>query len=658
MSGFGSLDELARRPDAAVLIVHRRDAADPRHDLDCARTRYPAMVVLPLDGPTAAAKALRGRDVVLWPYGASRNAQRELAAFTADLSREAKRLRLIAPEDPRQWKGPADLNGADPVAWAREHCLDVPRLETPLELPDPVEEGASVRAEPPAYVQDWNPPTLIEEPWPKPIDVFTRSAVPALRRGLLPPSIEDFVLDQSEIVGSDPCILATSALTCLAVVTHDSLKLQPRRHDAQWKESARIWGAFVGDPSTKKTPALARALSHLRKLDIDLAAKGEAEMPKYEIALKRHAKEVQKAVDNPALDIPEAPPRPARERFIAEDTTIEKLADLLVDNPGGLLIHHDELSGFFGSFDAYSNAKGKDAAFWLQTYNGGPRRVDRVSRGSIIVPNLSVCIVGGIQPDKIRELAGRLADDGLVQRFMITLASEVEGIGVDRAPDRSALDGYRAIMDWLSYERGKPDEPIRLSDGAIDVMRDVEERLKAYRSMGGLATRLRSHVGKWDGLFCRLCLLYHACECAEAARHVYGEVSQDNAERVRFWMLTYLMPHLMAFYDDVLGNSGALAHVQWIAGHILAKGATEISARDIYQAYRPWRGMPVPVREQVMSTLEVVGWIRSTAVSKRQTSQRWIVNPAVPTDFASLRDEERERRDSAKNRVLRAFYES
>ena len=84
------------------------------------------------------------------------------------------------------------------------------------------------------------------------------------------------------------------------------------------------------------------------------------------------------------------------------------------------MLDQDELSGWFGSMDKYSGARGaqKDRAFWLQTYNGGSYTVSRITRGNVHIHNLSASIIGGIQPDPIRKLADGGEDDGLLQRFI------------------------------------------------------------------------------------------------------------------------------------------------------------------------------------------------------------------------------------------------
>ena len=79
-------------------------------------------------------------------------------------------------------------------------------------------------------------------------------------------------------------------------------------------------------------------------------------------------------------------PRPKKLRAMIIDTTIEAAQEILKDSPDGVLLDQDELSGWFGSMDKYSGARGAqtDRAFWLKAYNGGPYTVDRITRGTVL----------------------------------------------------------------------------------------------------------------------------------------------------------------------------------------------------------------------------------------------------------------------------------
>ena len=145
------------------------------------------------------------------------------------------------------------------------------------------------------------------------------------------------------------------------------------------------------------------------------------------------------------------------------DTTIEAAQEILKDSPNGVLLDQDELSGWFGSMDKYSGARGaqKDRAFWLQAYNGGSYTVDRVTRGSVFIPNLSVSILGGIQPEPIRKLADGGEDDGLLQRFIPIMLRPAVG-GRDEAPGQAVFD-YNDLIgnlrDLKPPMTGRPASP-------------------------------------------------------------------------------------------------------------------------------------------------------------------------------------------------------
>jgi hypothetical protein len=82
-----------------------------------------------------------------------------------------------------------------------------------------------------------------------------------------------------------------------------------------------------------------------------------------------------------------------------------------------LLVKRDEFSVWIGGEEKYSSGSRSawaDRGFWLQTCDGGPY-TGRIGRGETHVSNLSVSLLGGIQPAKLIESRG-LTSDGLLQR--------------------------------------------------------------------------------------------------------------------------------------------------------------------------------------------------------------------------------------------------
>jgi DNA polymerase I-like protein with 3'-5' exonuclease and polymerase domains len=240
----------------------------------------------------------------------------------------------------------------------------------------------------------------------EPIDLWGLIDPPPLQRGWLPAVIENFAFDEGRQMGVEPTALAMSALVVCAGAITDEITLQMKRYDHHWRESARIWGGLIGVPSTKKTPAMRRAEKALRQLETELARRHASEMEAY----KKLPEEEQELIEEPR-----------QQRIIIKDVTTEGVQEVFRHwaGPRGLYCSQDEIAGWFGAMDRYNSTRGlTDRAFWMEMYNGGAYPVDRIKRGSFIIENLSANVLGGIQPDRIRDIAKDTVDDGLIQRLI------------------------------------------------------------------------------------------------------------------------------------------------------------------------------------------------------------------------------------------------
>ncbi len=484
-----------------------------------------------------------------------------------------------------------------------------------------------------------------------PLDLFQELAAPAIERDMLPESIAAYAFDSGDLIGVDPAMIAIPALVSCAAALHDDIRIQPKRHEQGWTESARLWCAIVGAPSVKKSPAIKRATKRLRKIDMDLHETNERDQARHAAemeAYKEAKKEAKKTGDHPT------PPQPANnDRMVVEDITVEALSEILKTNSRGVLCIQDELSGWFGAMDAYSGGKtgGKDRAHWLEAYNGGGRVVDRVLRGSIKIPNWSVSMIGGIQPDAIRRIAQNMTDDGLMQRFMVIVGRN--RLEQDRAEDADAVRLFSRLVDHL-YAVQPGQTVVTLTEEAHQIRERVNRYAAELADYQPLPGGLRSHLGKWSGLFARLLLTFHAIDCAAAQVHpCAAQVSGEAAQRVERLMRKFLLPHALAYYTDVLGASGDMEHVRWIAGYILSRECVAISNRDLIQQYRNWRGMTDFQRTRIMQSLEDASWI--VPVDEDRTSRRgatsWVVNGRVHQKFAELAQLERDRREKIRSEL-------
>ena len=506
-------------------------------------------------------------------------------------------------------------------------------------------------------------PTLAAE-WSEPLDIFGDASLagdPALPFGVLPDVLEAFAFDKAERLGVDPSMIALPALAVCAASLDDRYQIQPQVHDHEWKESARLWLAVVEEAGGKKTPAINSAIAPLNRIEARWAEQDELTREErergrkiYEAKLKRHVAAMAKGnVDTP----PQEPPEHFARRRVVSDATVEVLSEILRGNPSGVLAHHDELAGWIGSFDAYKGSGksvGRDRASWLELYNGGQKAVDRVSRGRVLVPNWSASIVGGIQPGPIKKLVGNLSDDGLLQRFIVVHGKQV-GPAIDRLPDVPAMSTYDLTIENLVA--AQPDTPqiIRFSGEAQIERSRVVYAVEALKLLEDTSPAFRTHLSKWDALFARIALTFHAVETIGAfgGSSIGSEVSGKTAGRVAQLMTDYLLPNAARFYSETFGREGQIEHARWIAGYLLSRKLEKITKREIGRAYNKLREDDSCLYA-AMETLVIAAWVEPVNPDHYGRAKSWIVNPAVHEGFAERAAEEKARREEEMAKIYEA----
>src|SRR5262249_12520481 len=136
--------------------------------------------------------------------------------------------------------------------------------------------------------------------------------------------------------------------------------------------------------------------------------------------------------------------RPAvQRRYIYHDSTVEKVAILLADNPDGLMLALDEVTGWLAAIS--QDDRQSERKFYLTAWAGMYQySVDRLSRPSIHLPVSRISVVGGATPNTlepfIRHAYGGGHDDGMMQRFQLGVYPDLspDYHDIDRPPDREA----------------------------------------------------------------------------------------------------------------------------------------------------------------------------------------------------------------------------
>lgn len=281
----------------------------------------------------------------------------------------------------------------------------------------------------------------------------------------LPDGFRPWVSDVSDRMQCPSDFVAVPLLVGAATLAARRVSIRLRQRD-DWVERGNLWALIVGRPGVMKSPAMKAALHPLDRLEAAAAEAFNADAARHKMtelarelridAQKKKAKAL--LAKNTSADVTElleeiAEARvPARSRYIVNGPTWEKLHELMSQNPGGLLMARDEMSGWFSSMAREDQAEAR--SFFINAWSGGSFTVDRVQRGTITAPDLRLSIVGAIQPGPLlhvmRGARSGSGDDGLIERFLIAWPDDPgEWRDVDRLPDGPARSRVRQVFDRL-----------------------------------------------------------------------------------------------------------------------------------------------------------------------------------------------------------------
>jgi Protein of unknown function (DUF3987) len=228
-------------------------------------------------------------------------------------------------------------------------------------------------------------------------------------------------------------------------------------------------------------------------------------------------------------------------------------------------------------------------------------------------------------------------------------------------PTAAEVRRYEELVERL-HENYPSGVVLKLDDGALTIRRHLEQRHLDLMQCG-INKKFAAHIGKYDGLFARLCVLWHCVEHSEAPLELFepdqpparrplpAVVTEQTAQRAAAFLHTFLLPHAVAFYGGLLGLSDEHDRLQAVAGYILAHRLEEITNRDVQQGNRTMRGLSRKEMENIFDHLDALGWIDKVPAPRLRDPPHWHVNPECHRLFQDRAKSETERRKKAKQAV-------
>jgi hypothetical protein len=301
-------------------------------------------------------------------------------------------------------------------------------------------------------------------------------------------------------------------------------------------------------------------------------------------------------------EVEELPEKPTVRRICTNDSTIEKLADLMVNSPGQTL-KRDELAAFLLNMSRYS--KGSDRQFYLECYSGGSFSVDRMIRGNQLIDDLYLNIIGGIQPQVAKKLfaieggPNEGYDDGLLERFgVIAFPEKLNGYQhVDRWPNRAMKELFNGMCDKLAsanweellYADDFGSKPFTRFDREAQEIFDewLIDHMREGLPMSD-DDPLAGMLGKARGLLVRLTLVIHLAAWAAGEHANPRDINTTSLTRALKLLEDYLLPtwrRVFAAFGKTAADDGAHRIAKWIK----AERRTEVRFRDI--RLKHWKGL-------------------------------------------------------------------
>lgn len=592
-----------------------------------------------------------------------------LCAVAQILHQKYPALRLIvAADDDKETENNPGLTKGTEAARAVGGCLAVPTF--PADLPfkatdfndlHALEGVAAVKAvidaAQPVAAETCPPLPEAGAAWSDPVPL--PDALPTVAPfdpELLPEALRGWVADIAHRMQCPPDFTAVGAVVAISSLIGARAVVKPKARD-DWAVVPNLWGLIVGKPGVMKSPALSEVMKPLHRLEAAERELWQAEHDAWELdckvaelaadANKSKAKGLANKDPKAAralLEPTETPEEPKARRYVVNDASVEKLADLLTVNEWGLLVYRDELHSLLCSMDK----QGQEGArgFYLTSYDGNQgHAVDRIGRGESYVKRVCLAMLGGIQPGKLQSyvreaVAGGAGDDGLLQRFGLAVWPDVnrEFVYVDQWPDTPAKQAAWAVFERLNQLQGATDadpQEWRFSTEAQALFVEWLEPFETEIRGEELHPALVSHLSKYRKLVPALALIFALVDTPDSGNLIHGR----ELLRALAWA-DYLRTHAERMYaaaviPETTGAQTLLNKIKagkWCDGD----GVLLESFTPRRVAMKHWAGLTTPdAVRKAADMLADYGWLAretvqsSDAMGRGRPSDRYLIHPML-----------------------------
>jgi hypothetical protein len=356
-------------------------------------------------------------------------------------------------------------------------------------------------------------------PWPDPVPLPEAPGVGPFPTCLFPEKVAGLISDGAAALSCPEDYLGLPVLVIAgaAVGASRCLEVKPG-----WRERPALYGAVVGPPGSAKSPALKLVAG-----------------PLYDDQrrLHEHYRRQLAAHEDGASDS-----KPKESVRYISDCTVEKLGEVLQDNPRGVVLVRDELTAWTTGMNQYrARGSGSDRQFYLAAWAGEPVSVRRKNPQSppVFVAHPFLAVLGGLPPATLPRLQGdRDTDDGFLDRLLFAYPRPTPAVGETwECVEEDVVAGWAGVLKALwglqpedHPEHGTRPRRVYLTREARRGWEDFTGRLASELNDDSFPDCLRGPWSKFRGYCARLALVMHCLRraCGEAGGE---DVDADSLDR-------------------------------------------------------------------------------------------------------------------------------
>lgn len=291
---------------------------------------------------------------------------------------------------------------------------------------------------------------------------------------------------------------------------------------SMWNEGASLYMVLVGQTGTNKTHPLRLALEPLQDIQSEyhktnrMAAEEWEQLPDPERKRTRF---------------------PCPKQIIVVDATMEALQEILSNNPRGIGLSRDELTGWL--YDQNKYRHGSDLETFLEAWSGVPIIINRKGRPAIDIRNPFISLIGTTQPELLTKFfQGGKNVNGFADRFMFAMPHGLKKqYMTDNVMSMKVVDEYKCIIKRLAGFSMAMDPKGNICPHVLLLTADARERLiqwvntNADRINGGAdPSDMRGVLSKCDIILPRFALILELLNSA-TTETIPLNVSLDSLEK-------------------------------------------------------------------------------------------------------------------------------